>query len=1415
MAEETISRAEERLERLRSMVPRINVAIDVNQAVDQVRELQEFASNLSQNIESPQAQLEVFNEFVSSNQETFNKIPGARELASEINQGLQEGKDVSQQLDRLSGAMLTYAITSDSELAKSFLERGNLNAALLAISTENIGIFRRIHEGESAERVTQDYALSQIADSLGQQELAERLKNGELDNEEQRSVRTQLFRSLLRQAGYRQTERARLSKKMNERFEQNPTSALRFVAYLRMARETRRAEILSSRERTIWNSRFKQAFEEELNGNVQDIQQLTDKFKQELEQKRREIQYRTFRERFNIFSNSITEYRKHAEQLGLSGLASRLREIENQAREISRSRGREFIRKAQEIYRQSRPILEQTVERITFEQTRRRVSKIQDAYAKANVVLGDRAVRAGFTSDYARNRSRYFRRQFERFKKGEISQEQFRELLQREERRARAVNATVFMVRRVEQLRSAEVINAQQAQRLVDNLEKSLQKLAQVDIEADNFDRQMSAAKTQYNSAVFDLADWVLEVNKEAIGDSGQRGSASYTSAVLFRDNANALWGGRTGQGVVEAKTSSILQLTTTLSLLGLSAEAAGSLVGDYREKAVEYIRALRTGRNINEQRQEFFNAIEQAQLWGTVGEITAGLALTAINPWAGAGYFLTLGGYQAYQEYSRSGHVSGETALFLLLDAIPIARLGALRKAAQASGRTRQLLQNTGKILENIDRTAGIAFGAFAGGTALALVMHEQYGMASISGSMAALAFLDAIALGRRVARNSTIQHKITNIREQWTGIRESTLREEFRDTTIEDRRTTQIETRETQEKSRDEEYATTLIDTDAQTHRTRKDSSNTDEGLATTVLDRESLAHAPTRMSVEMQMASTVRSTDANRRQRVEESSSDRTSVGSRRARRNQEEIRQISEEAIRFLERTVEERFPETGEQLQEIYEEYVRISKGRRNIDRILEPALSSQDPRMRTLANMLSLMEQNRNNPEIIKNLLKDYPEHLREMVAAQRLRQWRNNSNTPQRREHDLDALEEFANRHNLNSERLVEIYNKHTDPHEARLAIFENLGIEISPSLRRKNEETALFFELLTRGELLNKIRSTEGFENVEIRNVEVLGGLRGIFRINLSNNRRVFLKIEDLAPVEFGAELCRAQGMIPPNVLGNYRYSPAEGIEQRWGLMEDIHDMQGKEVSIVVYDQGNMQRVRGRVESVALLRDETLGIRYRRINGEEIPMLEQSLIANNNVAANMFREMTRTEEGMTQILTAWKTYLRLSRGIALPDRFPRNTAVMVVNVNGRRYLTFQPIDVDGVGFRITQNGLVSFNWDFEEANKTFVLDQLSLYLGNDSRILAKVNSAEEVRRVDEAELPDNMQEIRTIIENHDGERIGIGFDVIKHEEKGESNRVITNHGSTGLVDRDGRVRLESNRLIYWIEKIRSENEF
>jgi hypothetical protein len=397
--------------------------------------------------------------------------------------------------------------------------------------------------------------------------------------------------------------------------------------------------------------------------------------------------------------------------------------------------------------------------------------------------------------------------------------------------------------------------------------------------------------------------------------------------------------------------------------------------------------------------------------------------------------------------------------------------------------------------------------------------------------------------------------------------------------------------------------------------------------------------------------------------------------------------------------------------------------------------------------------------------------------------------------------------------------------------------ARIEHLTGHIPQEARRSEANIENLFELVSRGSLRGRIREIPGFEGAEIRGVATLDGLRGAFRVELSDGRRVFVKFEDLGPARFGADLASAEGLISPHIHSGYSYDtgirdPANGqpVMQEFGILEDVHDYAtGPATTVTLPDGTSIPAHEGSRVMARLPTGET-----EEVTVLGAAMLRDEVLTNPdpaNPAARMFWNLMQTPEGRQQVMQAWRAYHEMSRRALLMDRFSRNiVAVLVRRADGEIMLTFQPIDLDGIGNRIGGRPgapeFAEFDADFAQATADFIRHTANasgaagrigtpegrhVYEGGPLAPAALYVSFDSPRAWSGAGLPADGAETRArsreIVEGHDGQAFGFGFDTSSRGPRGAVQRIDI--GRDRVMERsDGRATMHADETLDLMER-------
>ncbi len=361
--------------------------------------------------------------------------------------------------------------------------------------------------------------------------------------------------------------------------------------------------------------------------------------------------------------------------------------------------------------------------------------------------------------------------------------------------------------------------------------------------------------------------------------------------------------------------------------------------------------------------------------------------------------------------------------------------------------------------------------------------------------------------------------------------------------------------------------------------------------------------------------------------------------------------------------------------------------------------------------------------------------------------------------------------------------------------------------------------------FALYTRGNLQGSISGLPGFEGATVASISFLPGMRGVYEVRMSNNRRVFIKMEDVSAAGLGRDLAATRGLYTSEIHGGFSYETGLSyrngtpVRQEYGIIEDIHDAAGRNIRIRL-PSGPAEDVR--VVGVSMLRHEVLEVPRPPAAGAspaEVQAYQQRLARfTSDPVIREFYRLSGTPQGRETLMQAWNAYHELSRRSLLGDRYARNTAaVLVERANGERVLTFQPIDMDAVGWRVLSNpdgtpNFMFFNRDFADASTDFVQRASSASLAAESIGLLPAGVpayafgdamfSQRAQRPLPPEIPPQRQAGRDIIARHDGQPFGAGYDTTSGEYSPVGGTAV-HGGRTRFIERaDGRMRMYADEM-------------
>lgn len=361
--------------------------------------------------------------------------------------------------------------------------------------------------------------------------------------------------------------------------------------------------------------------------------------------------------------------------------------------------------------------------------------------------------------------------------------------------------------------------------------------------------------------------------------------------------------------------------------------------------------------------------------------------------------------------------------------------------------------------------------------------------------------------------------------------------------------------------------------------------------------------------------------------------------------------------------------------------------------------------------------------------------------------------------------------------------------------------------------------------FALYTRGNLQGSISGLPGFEGATVASISFLPGMRGVYEVRMSNNRRVFIKMEDVSAATFGRDLAATRGLYTSEIHGGFSYETGLSyrngtpVRQEFGIIEDIHDTAGRSIRIRL-PSGPAEDVR--VVGVSMLRHEVLEVPRPPAAGAspaEVQAYQQRLARfTSDPVIREFYRLSGTPQGRETLMQAWNAYHELSRRSLLGDRYARNTAaILVERANGERVLTFQPIDMDAVGWRVLSNpdgapNFMFFNRDFADASTDFIQRASSASLAAESIGLLPAGVpayafgdamfSQRAQRPLPPEIPPQRQAGRDIIARRDGQPFGAGYDTTSGEYSPVGGTAV-HGGRTRFIERaDGRMRMYADEM-------------
>ncbi len=735
--EREVERAHERLANLSGVIPTVNVAIGVRDAERSLQGLGSLALEIDHAHQTPQMLLELFQRFSPSN---FEGMPSALALYNQIKQELEGGRIPPRELlERFASGVLVLS-RGERPTAELFFKEGTLPLALFYLSSRDERFVQLWKEEgrESAQRYAAAQAVrdgwQMLGGVRGQREAQQ------VNRENYRDSAKKLVRRFFRLAGIPRAERGELEEKALQLLERSPLAFRKSLTYLLLSYRLRRFSRELGREfadlrRRVARLRgaLREGFRKEISGEEGGLSGIREQIAEVRSDYLAALTAKEVEKRASYWEKVA----EAAEDLGMAREAERLRALASRLKRIRNPRQYE------RFLRQHGDEVSRIVDRVEREARQRVEEKVyQQVSFFAEYAQG--VLHRAYWGEEARAFSRSMRQHFDRFRRGELSLKDLREVMEREAERVRAVRAVLYLRGFAGNLRR-DFGAAQQAHY---ELNAALRLLRE---------GKVSAAFSKYRHAASLLGAVVRETCREAIGEPLQtegrpRPTASSTAASLFRGAAEDLWRGRHLRRA-DVRLQHLFSLT--LSLKDVSEKLVAGAVRNYADETVRLIRVLRTSWNnraaLNGAVQDFGDAIRNAQWIDLGSKIAAGLAL-ALVPGAGevlsAAYFASWSAHDAWESYERTGQLSEEALLFLAVDLLPLARIGtgALRVAA----RGRRVLGQVERGLEIAEKLSNIGMAGIGVGSAAYFIAQRQLLGAALTGLPSSMAFFEILAVAR-----------------------------------------------------------------------------------------------------------------------------------------------------------------------------------------------------------------------------------------------------------------------------------------------------------------------------------------------------------------------------------------------------------------------------------------------------------------------------------------------------------------------------------------------------------------------------------------------------------------------------------------------------------------------------------------
>ncbi|MDD5172388.1 MAG: hypothetical protein PHF60_05125, partial [Candidatus ainarchaeum sp.] len=426
----------------------------------------------------------------------------------------------------------------------------------------------------------------------------------------------------------------------------------------------------------------------------------------------------------------------------------------------------------------------------------------------------------------------------------------------------------------------------------------------------------------------------------------------------------------------------------------------------------------------------------------------------------------------------------------------------------------------------------------------------------------------------------------------------------------------------------------------------------------------------------------------------------------------------------------------------------------------------------------------------------------------------------------------DFEAMGKYEKEKGIPKDRLVDAYG--AGGTQGRLNVLKELGMDTGPLERQLGDQStntgiSEIFDLVIKED----IASHPAFRGRKIDSVDyALGGGGGARIFTLEGGDRVLVKMEGAEASQFGTNLVQVEFSGKAAPRGNTpeievtsKVTPGKGHEtgavdpqgkpvmQETAVVEGVQSLAGRTMTLRI--DGEPQEAR--VEAVALTKE--------LFTVPSDPIALQAFV-KDPVVQEAYR-LLGTKEGTEELFSTWNQYVELSRRIGLIDRYPRNTAALLVETEAGRKIVFVPIDVDFVSGKVVWDPATGapdfrlFNDDFVGANRSLLVNMASASAAAQNAeiapgkpLLARPLSVENLegsmfsgRAMQGAMIaPDNpalAASRRDQVNLHDGKPAGMGYDATDKKGNAPIGALSPLAGKPRVVTRlDGRMSLKADEM-------------